>query len=489
MPDMGDFNNGGALVALNCIPYGDVYKPFSDLSDVTQTLPSKCLGSFCYRDADSNVTIFAGTATGLYMLDSGAWTEVTRGVAAMSIVPYTTGADGFWDIINYGTLVIATNYNDDIQVYDMAADTEFSQLSSTAPRCRRFNIVNNFLMCVDTVDGDGAVGYRVRWSPLANPKGDWSDDINTQADHEDIAGGDYSNSFVAQLEAFAVVVQGRALWRIDYVGGDTIFNFTLIYDGRGSLLPRSCLSNGNSIFFLGEDGYYQYDGTGLIAIGNKKIDKYFYSIFDETNDFSMNAQIDPLRKLAIWAFPSNATGGTGVCDMMAIFNWTDMRWSFIQQTSDCLFNYISTGFNMDNMDSVFPNVDLMPFSLDSRVLTGGKTALGAFNSDHALALFTGNVKTATLQTTEIRPSSAGRTLLASIIPYIEGVGATIQARLGSRNFLNDDVVWTEFVSQNPYTGNIDFEVDAAFHRVEVQVSGTWTTANSVGVNGKPTGVA
>lgn len=482
MPDVGDFNNGGSLLIKNAIPYGEVYKPFADLAAVTNALATACKGSFSYRDSDGNVTIFAGTLTKLYKLSGTSWTDVTRASG-----DYTTGSDGFWDFVNFGTLVIATNYNDDIQVFDTATDTQFSQLSATAPRCRRMAIVKNFLVCVDTVDGDGAIGYRVRWSPLADPQGVWTDSITTQADHQDISGGDYSNSFVAQIEEYGVIVQGRSIWRMDYVGGDAIFSINPLYTGRGSLLPRSCISNGKSLFILAEDGWYQLEGGELTGIGDKKIDKYFYSIFDQTNDFNLNVQIDPLNKLLVVAFPTK-DAGTASCDMMMLYNWADKKWSQIVENTDCLFSYISTGYNMDNMDSIFPSVDAMPFSLDSRLFTGGKTSLGAFTTTHALGTFTGDTKTALLQTSEIRPNSSGFSIVDTVIPYIEGKG-TISARLGSRSVLGDDPTWTDFVSQNPYTGEIDLSVESVFHRAEVQISGSWTIANSIAVRAKPTGSA
>lgn len=483
-PDQGEFNNkGGSLMIRNSVPYGDIYKPFADLASITDALGSKCYGAFSYRDAAGNVTIFAGTATKLYKLVGTSWTDITRTVGG----DYATTTDNFWDFCNFGSLVIATNYADDIQVYDVGTSTNFAQLSSTAPKCRRMAVVSNFLACVDTVDGDGAIGYRVRWSPIGNPAGVWGSILATQTDYQDITGGDYSNSYITQLDQYGLIVQGRGLVRMDYVGGDTIFDFSQIDKGRGSLLPRSCITNGKSVFYIGEDGFYEYNGTEQVYIGDGKVDKYFFALLDQAYDFNISPAIDPLNKMVWWSFPSiGATGGNP--DMMIGFNWENRRWSIVDQAADCIFSYISTALDMDSLDALYPSVDAMPFSLDSRIFTGGKTALGGFTSAHALGLFTGTNKTATLQSSEVRINRNGRSVVSSVIPYIEGTG-TITGRLGTRNLMSESVAWTSYISLNPYTGELDFLSDSAFSRVELTLAGNWTLANSFAFRASPSGMA
>jgi len=487
LPDLGEFNNPGALMVKNCVPRGQIYTPFGDALPSTDALGGICKGAFAYRDASGNVTQFAGTKTGLFKLDGTSWLDVTRlNGGGPSTLPYTTSDDGFWDFVNFGTLVIATNYNDDIQVYDVGSDTEFSELSATAPRCRRFFILNNFLVTIDTVDSDGSIGYRVRWSPLNNPAGDWtSDPTGTQADFQDIYGGDFANAFGAALQDCGVIVQGKTLWRMDYVGGDKVFSFNKIDTGRGSILPRACISNGRSAFFPSEDGFYEYNGAELIPIGDKKVDKYFYRNFNETYDYNMNVAIDPLKKNVLWAFPSTDTT-EGMCDLIMCFNWVDRRWTLIEEETEILFSFLSVGYTMDGLDALYATVDEIPFSLDSRIWTGGKTVLGCFTGEHKMAAFSGSIKTATIGTPELRINNSGRATIYNLIPYIEG-DPTITGRLGRRNKVNTSVDWTAYVSQSEVTGELNFLHDAVFFRAELQISGDWEYANAVAVRAKNTG--
>jgi hypothetical protein len=487
LPDLGNFDNSGALIMKNVICEGDRYKPFPEQNIGSEAVPAMVKGGFAYRDASGNITIFCATREAIYKLDGTAWVEVTRGIGTTP-VPYTTSADGFWCFKNYGTLVIGTNYNDDMQVYNVATDTEFSQLSSTAPRCRTFFIFKNFVVTLDTVDGDGAVGYRVRWSPLGDPQGDWTD-IELQADFQDIYGGDFANVYGASLEDYAVIVQGREIWRMDYTGPSSgIMSLNSMDVGTGSLLPRGCIENGDFVFMIAEDGFYKVDANGAMPVGDGKIDKWFYENLDESFDYNINLQVDQLKKNILVAFPDK-TANDGIPNKIICYNWARDRFTLIEHETECLFTFLSVGYTLDGLDALYTDLDLIPFSLDSRIWTGGKTILGCFTPDHELAAFNGPAKTAYIGTTQLRLNISGRATLHSLIPYIEGVGAVIRGRAYYKDVLNSAETVTDWVNQNSMTGEIDILQDSAFFRAEFEISGQWQIASAVAFRAAPAGQA
>lgn len=485
LPDMGEHQSGGAITIKNCLPYGEKYRAFNQLTEqLAAALPSKCMGSFSYRDASGNATIFAGTKTKLYKLSGLTWVDITRTVGGN----YTLGDDNFWRFVPFGNLIICTSYTDDIQVFDITSSTNFTQLSSTAPRCRDLAVISNFLVCIDTVDGDGSRGFRVRWSPIANPQGVWGSIPATQTDYQDIYDTVYSNSYITDFGEFGVIVQGRSIYRMDYVGGDDIFDFHKIVKGQGSLLTRGNIYNGSSIFLRCEDGFYEFNGSQMLPIGDKKVDAYYSENINEAYDFNVNCAIDPIKKIAMWAVPhSDSTGG--LPNKIYCFNWVDRRWSIVDQETEVLFSYITVGYTLEDLDAVSSSLDALPFSLDSRFWTGGKTILGAFTSTHKLALFVGLSMTATLQTQEIRLNPSGHAILDGIAPYIEE--ATVTGRLGYRNLLTEDVTWTSSVSVNPYTGFLDFGIDAALFRIEITITDDlfWNIAHGISIKQQESGAA
>lgn len=482
-PDLGDFANPGSINAKNVLVEGEFYKSVASLVEGADALPSKCKGAFAYRDAIGNVTIFAGTKTKLYKLNGTSWDDITRTTGG----DYTLSDENFWHFVSFGNDVYATSYVDDIQSYTVGSSTEFAQLSATAPRCRKMAIFKNFLVCIDVVDLDGARGYRVRWSPLNNPAGDWTNDpTGTQADHQDIYNGDYANTGIEGLQDFAVIIQGKAIFRMDYVGGTQIFTFNKVETGRGSLIPRSIISNGRNVFMISEDGIYMFDGANMIPIGDKKVDKWFYANFNETYDYNVSSCIDPLKKNILWAFPSKDTVGGG-CDLILVYNWASNRFSYIEEDVELLFTYLSSSYTLEDLDAFSSSIDDLPYSLDSRYWTGGKNIFGAFSPNHKLSAFNGDAKTGIIGTTELRPNGGGRATIYNAIPYIEG--GTFRARLGYRNKITDAYTWTEYVSENQFTGEADFLHDAQLFRFEIELSGDWDMAKLVAFRLKQTGRA
>lgn len=470
LPDLGEFDNPGALTIKNCIPLETGrYRPFNDFAEYSAALGAECKGAFTHIDSSGTVRIFAGTRTNLYKLDGTDWEDVTR----TSGGDYSTTADGFWNFVPFGDLVIATNYADDIQVFDTSADTDFSQLSSTAPRCRNMFVNKGFLVCLDVVDGDGATSYRVRWSPLGDPEGDWTD-IELQADFQDILSSSFACYVGFSIQDVGYIIQNQNIIRMEYVAGDNIFRFEIVEDAKGSKFFRGAVTNGRDIFYRSVDGFYQFNGVFSAPIASGKVDDYFKENFDASYPYNVLAAIDPYNKIVIWAFPSKDSS-EGVPDTLLIYNWAVQKWANITQSVQLLFNYTSSSYTLEGLDDVSSSIDALPFSLDSLNWKGGTPLFGAFDTDNKLGSFEGEPKDATLGSGEIRPNKDGNSIIHSIIPYIEG-GATLTARLGRRDNLSDNITWTDITSKNSLTGEFDFDITARFARFELLLNGSWDKA-------------
>jgi len=487
LPDLGKYSNPGAIIAKNCLTQGEKYIPLAALIEQADALSDTCIGAFAYRDAAGNVTVFAGTRTALYKLVGTSWTDITRlDGAGPATEAYATGADGFWHFVNFGTLVIATNYNDDIQVYDMGSSSEFEQLSATAPRCRWLMVLSNFLVALDVVDGDGATGYRVKWSKINDPQGDWTPDPTvTQADFQDLYGGDYSIAAGAVLNDHAVIFQGKTIWRMQYIGGQEIFGFDVAEQGKGTTIGRSVVSDGTRVFYYSaDDGHNMYIGGQSMPVGHNKIDKTIKAMIDPANYHRINAAVDSLNKIVMMAFPS--VGNTsGICDLVLCYNWADERYTLAEFNTEILFSYLSSGITMDSMDSLYASLDTVPFSLDSDYWAGGKSIFGAFSENSKISSFTGDALTATIETSEARINKSGKSALHSIIPYIEG--GTKTCRLALRDKLTIDPTYTEIVSPNSFTDEFDFNKEAVYMRAEMTISDDWSIAHGIALRAQTTG--
>lgn len=466
-PDLGSYRTGLTSVK-NCLSYGGIYKPVFQLQSSTDALPAKPIGAFSMRGSDGVTYQFCGTKTKLYKLNGTTWGDVTRASGG----DYTTDNDGYWVFCNFGDLVIATNYADDIQVFDVTSATRFSRLSTTAPKARYVFVLNNFLVCLDTNDTDGVIPTRVRWSALGDITS-WTPSIDTQAGFNDLFGGGAVNVAGTGTQTFGTIVQDSCIWRMEYNGGDLIFNFNLEVQSRGSKLAKSVRTNGSVTYFADEDGFYAFDGRSALPIGRNKVDKWFFSNFNSSFDYALSTAIDPINRTYSIAFPTVAEGSENP-QFILTFNEVDQRWTYIEQPVTLIFEALTVGYTLETLSAAYPNLETVPYSLDSRFWQGGRFLYGAITSDYKLGAFNGQPYTATITTDEVRVNQSGKGNVYGIQPIVED--GTVTARLMTRDKITDTVSYTASAGKNSYTDEIDLYTNSRYIAAEFTISGSWDNA-------------
>jgi hypothetical protein len=446
LPDLPSLNNPGCTVAKNVIPANQSYEPMPSQSVFSNALDTTCIGAFSTRDADGNTVNFAGTATKLYRLTAGSYADV-------SIVGgYTTPADDRWHFTRFDNRLIATNFGDSIQTFTVNSGSNFANLSAGAPKARYIaNVDNNFVMVGNTYDAvDGNMPHRVRWCAFGDPT-DWTVSATTQADYNDL---NVSNGWVRGIVPgkFATIFQERAIVRADPVGSPIVFQFTEIESeaGKGTNIPGSIIKVGNISFYLGQDGFYAFDGNQSISIGAGKVDKTIWSEIDATNLDNVFSTAYPDRQFILWAIP--ATGNTsGRCNRIYIFNYASSalkRWSRIEDIDiELIFNYLSEGYTLDTLDTLTTNIDTFTTSLDDRSLTGQNMILSGFDSSHRQVTFSGPSMDAVLETQEVQFNPRGLSELKLVRPLVEGSG-TVTIQDGTRHKQSDSVSYGTAASVN-----------------------------------------
>src|SRR5690606_11281656 len=130
------------------------------------------------------------------------------------------------------------------------------------------------LIAANTSDtSDGPRPERVWWSKQGDPTSWPTPGTSTaraaQSDFQDLVGdGGWCQGLVTGLQgADFVVFQERALWRAIYVGGDVIWQFDPVEGARGTPAPGSIVQSGGLCWFLGEEGFYEFNGVSARPIG------------------------------------------------------------------------------------------------------------------------------------------------------------------------------------------------------------------------------
>lgn len=473
LPDLPSFGNPGATIAKNVIPGGIHYEQFLAMAVYSNALTARAQGAFSARDIDGTVYNFAGDATKLYRLSSATYSDVSR----LAGGAYSTGTDEQWNFTQFGRQVVATNFNNAVQVYTMGSSSNFAALGGSPPKARYCTIVkNDFLVLGDLDTGT----YKVQWSPQGNISGTWGTDAATLADSQDL---NSEFGFVRQVVggAYGTIFQEQAITRMTFVGSPLAFTFDQMETGKGTQAPGSVCKIGNAIFYLGLDGFYIFDGSQSIPIGANKIDKTFFADLDQ-NYMDRIRSVADLRKMIVYmSYPGSGNTG-GRPNRMMVYNYSpnaQRRWARVDIDTECLNATRATGYTLDSLDTLSSSIDALTASLDSEIYTGGQFILAAFDSDKKLNFFNGAALTATLETAEFQLFPGRRSELLKSRPIVEGDSNTVITLTPlHRNELADSYTTDTAISLNS-TGIFPMRANDMFHRQRVSISGGFTSASGI----------
>lgn len=462
LPDLSDAI--GAREAKNVIAMSDSYGELKSLSTFSNALTSACLGAFWLQGSDNVIYNFAGDSDDLYELTGGStWTNVSKSSGAYSAVN--------WEFAKFGDRVIAASLFDPIQYFDVGTSSNFADLAGSPPQASRIAIVRDFVVLGDI---SGAPN-QVRWSGF-NASESWTRaPLTTQADSQDLYGRGGKVQKIVDGE-YGIIFQEHSIRKMSYVGPPLIFQIDEIEKGRGTPAPNSVCWTGNTIYYYGHDGFYVFDGFQSTPIGTERVDRWFKRNADVSKLGQMRGVIDRRNRLVMWAFTTSASS---INNRLIIFNWGANKWSYAEVDTEVLAEYVSPGYNLDELTSVIglADIDSESISVDSDTYKGGALNIQAFNSSNQAATFTGTGLDACVTTQEISDESHRILETTSVRPDIEGSGA-VTVQVGTRDKTSDSVAYSTAASLNDI-GAADVRVGARYQRYQVNITGGFDHAKGV----------
>lgn len=481
LPDVAPFENPGATVAKNVIPGPIGYRSFPSLNVFSTSLGARCQGAIVARDASGNYFNYAGDASALYALSATSWADRTRSAGAGGA--YTTASDDFWEFTQFGNLLIGVNgLTDQPQAITVGAAL-FQNLSGGPAKAKHIASVRDFVVMGNVSATAGFAPQQVRWCGINNAT-TWTADAATLADSQELPGdGGWIQRIIGG--EYGTVFQERAIWRMTFVGSPLIFQFDKIHSSIGLFATQAAVQYRNFVFFLSEEGFMMFDGSNLEPIGQNKVDRTFFADLDFTHVHRIQAAIDPVRKIVCWAYPASGNTG-GNPNRILIYNWSTKRWTRVEDMNiEFLFANKTIAVALDSIDTFFSSIDDVVPSLDSSFWAGGQSIFSAFNNAHRLSNFNGSAMAATVETPELQFNKGpdGLAYVTELKPVLEGVAASLQTSIISRNVLTNTASTTAAVSPTS-AGFCQVRSTARYHRFRVQTTSATSFETLQGVDVK-----
>ena len=455
---------GGAIEARNVLPIADYYGPLSGTNEVGGMIGSlssaRIYAAAAFVDSSGNAYVFAAGSASLFRYSNGSWADVTRTGSS-----YNTAADARWAFAQYGNRIITTNGTDVMQTFLMGSSARFQNITGQAPIAKCLTVVNNFVFTGNT----GSAPNQVRWCALDNPLL-WTQSVATQADYQQIENEGGEVVAVVGTQNFVTVFQERAIVRGEYIGPEPIFTFSDAERGRGALCQGGVIAVGPTVYYIGGDGVYAFDGTQSRPIGLNRVNKWFFRTLDDQYIYRITAASDPINNIVLWSFPSRSAIN-GRPDTVLIYDYFEDKFTYAQIQAQFVFQALTTGYTLEGLNAVSTNLDLLPFSLDSSVWKGGKTILGLVGQNNKLAFFTGDPLEALVESKEYQFSANGRVFVDAVSVNTDADVTDVFISLGYRNAPSQDVTYSAEINPLARSNVANFRQDARYQRVRVRISG------------------
>jgi hypothetical protein len=461
LPDQAGIT-GSIQDAYNVIPQAVGYGPFPQTVDLSAAADTSLNNVFVSKYAATS-TLFAGSFTKLYKLDSSD--------LSMDNVSKTGNYTGTnrWVFTQFGPSVIAANGVAKLQVWNLGSSSLFADLAAAAPTAKFVTTVRDFVVAGNVAGEEN----KVYWSDI-NDETDWTAGSASQSDNQVIAdGGDIRGITGGE---FGLVLLERAISRMSYVGAPLFFQFDTIARNIGCYESNSIVQYGNLTFFLSDDGFYVCDGQTVTPIGAEKVDRYFFSVADQSKLNEMSSTIDVIRKLIIWQYTDIFAQ-----KRLMIYNFQNKKWSTSETDSSFLGSAAQPGVTLEGLD-LYGTMDSIQTSLDSRLWAGGKFVLAGVK-DTKIVTFTGANRSGYITTGDLGNGNQSIIMLAK--PKVDNGSASVS--VASRSLLSEVPSFGTSVAADS-ENRIPLRSSGKYHRVRVYPSGdNWKTAAAVEIDLVPQG--
>lgn len=375
-----------------------------------------------------------------------------------------------WTFAQFGQKLIAANGLDKLQSWTVGSSSNFADLAAAAPTAQFVTTVRDFVVAGKT----SSYANRVQWSDI-NDETDWTSGTGSQSDYQDIPDGGEVRGITGG--EFGLVLMERAVVRMTYIGAPLFFQFDTLTRSLGCYEPRSVVQYGGMTFFLSDDGFYSCDGQQVRAIGNEKIDRWFFSVLDPSKLNEISAAIDPVNKNVTWCFTDIFN-----TKKLLVYNWALDKWTHGDTTADYVSTIATSSTDLESLALLYPSIDTVPASLDSRIWAGGKLLQGGVDGAKIVS-FGGSNLTATITTGDM--SADGLESMINLArPLIENGSATVS--VASRKRLDANITYGTAIAADA-DNRVSLRSRGKFHRLSVVPTGNWTAAVAVDVELIPTG--
>lgn len=273
-----------------------------------------------------------------YLIPSGpvnAAPSAGYGLGGYGLGPYGFGAPGLepqpprqWHFAPFGEDMIASPSNGPLYLWQpsLGLVNNPATIISQAPQAATaiFTAMpQQQVVAVGAEMGGVQDPLLVRWCDVDDFT-DWTATPTNQAGSFRIPSG---SRIVGALQApqQGLIWTETSLWAMQYIQPPFIYGFNKLGDGYGLIASRAMGILGNRVFWMGHDGFFVYDGSGINVLPCSVWDVVFQNLNIQQVEKITCAPNSSFNEIS-WYFPS--ANGNGEVDTYVKYNALENLWDY-----------------------------------------------------------------------------------------------------------------------------------------------------------------
>ena len=258
-----------------------------------------------YSTADTWYTVSSVTDTTITLTASYAGSTASQQAYFVRLV-YQGAATNYWRVITFNNTVIATNDGvDNLQTWNGSATT-FSDLGGSPLKCRFITEYENYVITGYVYSGGSALPQQYEWCAIGDAT-NWSTGDSGAAT---IPGSAFITGFASgELEGFKLLTTEEAIYRLNLVSGDQVFDRQVVTKDIGVISNDSMVNKDRFVYAWTSDNKFRKISLSSWQSVSEPID---IITTDVHPDYEKNIQgvYDEQFGQILWLIPTSSSTGT-----------------------------------------------------------------------------------------------------------------------------------------------------------------------------------
>ena len=446
-------------------------------------MAAECKGATIARLVDGSTRVIAGTATKLYDIQSGVWTDITRATGG----DYN-GSTVRWRFAQVGNVTVAVNKLDLPQSSNTSG--AFANVSGM-PKARYIasssSTSGEFLMLGATNDSSLGISggpnaddeNRVWWSGIGNYT-TWAPSLSTQAGTLQLVDTPGPLTGLKPLGDYVIAYKERATYVLTYNGATVLWGARNVSNEVGALSNEAVVNTGTAHYFIGVDSIYKFAGDVPQDIGNG-IKEWFFSDLDSSDPSKVQGLYDRYRDMVYWFYPSQS--GNGAVDHWIALHVSSGRWGAGSTTIECCLEAIGASITYDTFGAGLTYDTLPDVVYDSDYWSEGRSYPAIFTTSHVMSSLSGGSTTNSF-TTGWMGDEVAYSFVRRMTPRWQVLPTSATCVHSHCSILGDAVLSNAASTMSE--GRFDLRQSSRWHRFAIEATGT-AELSALTIDGVPTG--